>query len=126
MVGLGLADLGAFNARVFAAQGTPAVGVAMGWMVVAGFPVVALGAGRQALVQTLTAHQYHGRVFGALSTFQGAGTIIGLGVGGVLGNIAGIVPVLSASAALRVLGGLAALWLLPRQEPMPECQEVAA
>ena len=123
MVGLGLADLGAFNAHRVAAPGTAAVGVAMGWMVLAGFPVVAGGAGRQALVQAQTVDAYRGRVFGALRAVQGLALLVGFGVGGVLGDAVGIVPVLSASAAVRVLGGLVALALLPRRERRPGSQD---
>ncbi|MEA2515934.1 MAG: hypothetical protein QOJ59_5423 [Thermomicrobiales bacterium] len=114
LVGLGLADLSAFNARHVAGPGTPAVGVAMGCMLLAGFPVVASGAGRQTLVQAQAADAYRGRVFGALGAVQGVALLIGFGVGGVLGDDIGLAPVLSASAGLRNLGGLVALGLLPR------------
>ncbi|MBA2454564.1 MAG: MFS transporter [Chloroflexia bacterium] len=119
LVGLGLADFAAFNAHRLAAPGTPAVAVAMGWMGLAGFPVVAGGAGRQALVQTRAPDAYRGRVFGALSAVRGVAMLIGLGVGGVLGDAIGIVPVLSASAVLRALAGVLALTLLPRNESTP-------
>ena len=119
LAGLGLADFGAFNARRIADPGLPAVGVAMGWMTLAGFPAVASGAGSQASVQAQTADAYRGRVFGALSAVRGVAMLIGLGVGGVLGDAIGIVPVLSASAAVRILGGLIALGYLPRRERGP-------
>jgi MFS family permease len=124
MVGLGLCDFGAFNARRLAGSGTPAVGVAMGWMVLAGVPVVAYGTGRQSIVQTQAADAFRGRVFGALGTVQGVALLIGLGIGGVLGDAVGIVPVLSASAMVRVLGGLVALALLPRREDGPDLRPV--
>jgi len=114
LIGIGLADLGAANAARIATIGTPAVGVAMGWMIVAGFPVVAAGAGLQALVQTHTTDAYRGRVFGTLSSVSGIALIVGFAVGGVLGSSAGIVPVLSAAALLRALGGVVAILFLPR------------
>jgi MFS family permease len=119
MAGLGMADFGAFNSFRVASLGTPAVGVAMGWMVVAGFPAVAGGAGRQVLVQEQTTDAYRGRVFGALGTIQGVAMLVGFAIGGVLGDAIGLVPVLSASAMLRVLGGLVVLLFLPRQSSRP-------
>jgi hypothetical protein len=91
----------------------------MGWMVVAGKPAVAGGTGRQSLVQTRTSDAYRGRVFGALGAVDGVALLVGFGLGGVLGDAVGIVPVLSASAGLRVLGGVVTLGLLPRQERRP-------
>ncbi len=114
MLGLGFADLGAFNAHRIAALGTPAVGVAMGWMVIAGFPAVAGIAGRQALLQEQTTDAFRGRVFGALRSVQGLALLLGLAIGGVCGDSIGLVPVLSASACVRILGGLIALGFLPR------------
>jgi MFS family permease len=116
MVGLGLCDFGAFNSRRLAGPGTPAVSVALGWMFLAGFPAVAGGTGRQTIVQTETTDAYRGRVFGALGATQGLAMLLGFGIGGVLGDAIDLVPVLSASALLRVLGGLLALALLPRTE----------
>jgi MFS family permease len=120
MIGLGLADFSAFNSRRLAGPGTPAVAVAMGWMFVAGFPAVAGGTGRQTIVQTGTTDAYRGRVYGALGAVQGSAMLVGFGLGGVLGDAVPLVPVLSASALLRVLGGLVALTFLPRDERVPE------
>jgi len=116
MAGLGLCDFSTFNAFRVAAQGTPAVGVAMGVMVVAGFPAVMGGVGRQSLVQEQAADAYRGRVFGALGSVVGLAMLTGFAIGGVLGDAIGLVPVLSASALVRVLGGLVALAFLPRGE----------
>lgn len=115
MIGLGMADFAAFNAHRIAAAGTPAVGVAMGWMVMAGFPAVAGIAGRQSLVQQHTTDAFRGRVFGALRSVQGLALLIGLAIGGVLGDSIGLVPVLSASAGVRVIGGVVAFGFLPRR-----------
>jgi MFS family permease len=118
MLGTGLADLGTANARLFAPAGAPALGVALGFAGLAGFPVVALGAGRQSLVQTQTTDRYRGRVFGTLAAVQGAALVVGYALGGVLGGVAGLVVTLSAGALLRVLAGVLALILLPREEPV--------
>lgn len=115
-IGLGCADLGAANTRLIASAGTPAVGTAMGWMIVAGSPAVASMAGQQALVQTQTTDAYRGRVYGALISVQGVAFVIGLTLGGVFGDRIGIVEVLSAGALMRVLGGVVAVIFLPRDE----------
>src|SRR5215211_6352181 len=112
MIGLGLADMAQFNARRIAGPGTPAVMVAMGCMVLAGFPAVAMGAGSQSLLQDLTEDQYRGRVFGALTAVQGVALLVGLTLAGVLGEVIGIVPVLTAGAAFMVAGGLVVLVFL--------------
>jgi hypothetical protein len=119
MVGIGLADLGTANARLFAGPGLPAVSVAMGWSTLAGLPVVAASTGRQTLVQTQAADAYRGRVFGALGAIQGGAMLLGFVLGGVLGGAWGLVPTLSAAAMVRVLGGLLALWLLPQKTLTP-------
>ncbi len=114
--GLGLVDLIMFNARQFVGPGSPAVGVAMGSMFLAGFPAVATGAGGQSLVQTNTEDAYRGRVFGALRAASSVAVMIGLAFAGVFGKRIGIVPVLSAGSAMGVLAGIVAIVLLPRDE----------
>jgi MFS family permease len=116
MLGTGLADLGTANARLFAPAGPPALGVALGFAGMAGFPVVALGTGRQSLVQAQTTDRYRGRVFGTLASVQGAAMVVGFVIGGVLGGVTGLVVTLSAGALLRVLAGVLALIFLPREE----------
>lgn len=116
MLGVGLADLGTANARLFAPAGAPALGVALGFAALAGFPVVAEGTGRQSLVQSHTTDRYRGRVFGTLAAVQGAAMLLGYAIGGVLGGVAGLVVTLSAGALLRVLAGALALLLLPRDD----------
>ena len=119
MLGTGLADLGTANARLFAPAGPPAMGVALGFAGLAGFPVVGLMTGRQSLVQSHTTDRFRGRVFGSLAAVQGAAMIVGVALGGVLGGVTGLVATLSAGALLRVLAGVLALIFLPREEPPP-------
>jgi MFS family permease len=112
MIGIGLADMAQFNARRVTGPGTPAVSFAMGCMVLAGFPAVALGTGGQSLLQNLTEDHYRGRVFGAMTAVQGAALLIGLPIAGVLGETIGIVPVLTAGAAMWLVGGFVVLRFL--------------
>lgn len=117
MIGLGLADMSQFNVRLVMDAGTPAVLAAMGCMLAAGIPVVAAGTGSQSLLQELTEDRYRGRVFGALAAVRGVAVLIGLALAGVLGEIVGIVPVLTAGAALWVVGGIVILLFLEHPSP---------
>lgn len=114
MIGIGLADFATANTRRIVAGGTPAVAVAMGWMVLAGPPGVASGAGRQSIVQEQTVDAYRGRVFGAFGSLASVALLAGVLIGGLLGDWVGLVPVLSAGALLRVAGGIGAVLLMPR------------
>lgn len=116
MIGIGLADMIQFNARRIAGPGTPAVSLAMGCMFLAGFPAVALGTSSLTLLQDLTVDDYRGRVFGALTAIQGIAVLVGLAAAGVLGDAVGIVPSLTAGAAMWLVGGALALAFLPPSE----------
>ena len=124
MIGVGLADLGAANTRLIAPAGTPAVGVAMGYMVAAGPPAVAIGAGRQTIIQQEAADAYRGRVFGAFDSLQGVAQMVGFATGGILGDAVGIVPVLSAAAFIRIAGGVGLLRLMPRSAPISDSRDL--
>jgi hypothetical protein len=65
------------------------------------------------------ADAYRGRVFGAFSTVMGSATLVGIALSGVLGDTIGLVPVLMASAVVRVVAGGVALAFLPRQVAPP-------
>jgi MFS family permease len=122
LIGVGLADLGTANAHRVAGTGTAAVSVAMGSMVLAGPPSVAGGAGMQSIIQEQTSDAYRGRVFGAFSSTTSVSMLVGFAAGGILGDMIGLVPVLSAAALIRVVGGLLVFVLLPRHE---HAQQVA-
>ncbi len=116
IIGLGITDLCAANAFRVAGTGTPAVGIAMGCMALGGVPAVAAMTGPQLVVQHHAADAFRGRVFGALASAQGIALLVGIGVGGLLGDAVGLVPILSASAVVRIAAGiLAAVWM-PRRE----------
>ncbi|MGH2615734.1 MAG: MFS transporter [Thermomicrobiales bacterium] len=113
-IGLGLADLGMANAAALAPPGPAAVTAASGFMLLAGFPVVAAFAAGNGLMQSITADAFRGRVFGALGAVQGLATLVGLGLGGAAIDAIGVVPVLSLGAAMWIVGGLFALARLPQ------------
>ena len=105
-IGVGLADLETANAHRIAGPGTAAIGVAMGCMVLAGPPSVAGSAGMQSIIQEQTSDAFRGRVFGAFGWVISIAMLFSFVAGGILGDAVGIVPVLSAAALLRVVGGI--------------------
>jgi predicted MFS family arabinose efflux permease len=115
MIGLGFTDLGVANAGTFVPPGAAAVIAASGFMLLAGFPVVASFSARQGLLQLLTTDTFRGRVFGALGAVQGLAILAGLGFGGVAIEAIGVVPVVSIGAAMWIVGGVFALTRLPHE-----------
>jgi MFS family permease len=113
LIGLGLADLGTVNATAVVSPGMPAVALASFFMVLAGFPVVALNAAAQGILQRETLDAFRGRVFGALSAVQGVSMLAGLGLGALVIDRVGVVAVLSAGAAMWIVAGALALARLP-------------
>jgi hypothetical protein len=114
MIGLGLTDLGVANAGALAPPGAGAVLAASGFMLLAGFPVVAATSARHGLLQLLTTDAFRGQVFGALGAAQGLAILIGLGFGGLAIDAVGVVPVVSVGAAMWIAGGVFVLFALPR------------
>ncbi len=115
MIGLGLTDLGVANAGTLVPPGAAAVVAASGFMLLAGFPVVASFSAGQGLLQLLTTDDFRGRVFGVLGAVQGLAILVGLGAGGLAIEAVGVVPVVSAGAAMWIVGGIFALTRLPRE-----------
>jgi len=104
-VAFGLIDLAIFNYSVFFS------GVLLGMVLffLAGFPEVSFDSSLQTLLQAGTADEYRGRVFGMVSTLQGWLSLIGMIVASFLGNVLGIVPVISVQGAVFVVAGFLAL-----------------
>lgn len=119
LIVLGLADFGMVNSANLAPPGSTAVAVACAFMVLAGFPVVALDAAANTVLQSETSDEFRGRVFGALGTVQGLSVLIGLVIGAVAIDRFGIVPVLSAGALMWAAGGVVALARIPGDAGKP-------
>ena len=119
MIGLGFTDLGVANAGTLVPPGAAAVIAASGFMLLAGFPVVASSSARHGLLQRLTTDAFRGRVFGALGAIHGLSILVGLGLGGLAIEAVGVVPVVSVGAAMWIVGGVFALARLPRDVGAP-------
>ena len=111
-IGLGVVDAAIFNYPAF----LPGVALGIVLFAVAGFPVMALEAGFLTLFQTNVSDTFLGRVFGAHSTTGALFNLLGLGLGGFLGDRLGIVPVINVQAVTYILGGLLVLTSLNRLE----------
>jgi len=110
----GLTDLAIWNARTLEAVGLPPLTLALVLMLLVGIPATGLGAGFSTLMQSSTRDEYRGRVFGTLATTQSLLLIVGIVLAGVLGDVVGIVPMLSLDSGLYVLAGIIGLLFLPR------------
>jgi predicted MFS family arabinose efflux permease len=113
-IGLGCVDLGMVNSGALATPGQQALTLASVFMILAGFPAVAGFAAINSVLQMETTDEFRGRVFGALGAIEGFSILVGLAVGGVAVDAIGPVPVLSAGAAMWILGGILALLRLPK------------
>ncbi len=103
------------------------IGIGVGFLVIANVPNIpvilivqlALGpaiagwlASQQTLLQTSVADRYRGRLFGAVGATASLMGLLGVGLGSVLGQIVGLVPVFNLSALLYAAAGVIALLLL--------------
>ncbi len=93
-------------------------------------PVLGAGVGVQAMAQAGTPDRYRGRVYGALYTTMALLSLAGVGLAGVLGEIFGIVPMLTTAGCITILSGVLALVLIPEpkehSEPAHEDREAQA
>jgi Na+/melibiose symporter-like transporter len=91
----------------------PLVSVAFGLSAPNGVFSVASAVGVDTLVQRGVRDEYRGRVFGALGATASLLSLAGAMVGGALGAVVGIVPMLTVSSALIVLSGVVVLRAFP-------------
>jgi len=87
-------------------------------------PLVATGAGLQTTLQTTVPDSHRGRIYGALNTTNGVVGLAALAVSGFLGEIIGIVPMLSVAASVTVFAGILALLLLSNTKVRAEADEI--
>jgi Na+/melibiose symporter-like transporter len=102
-VAFGLVDLGIFLYPL----GYVAVWPAAVGMVIVGLPGALTIAGAMTLLQRNTDDKLRGRVFGALGAIEGVAILAGTVCAGLLGQVAGIVPVLAVQGGSYVVAGVA-------------------
>jgi Na+/melibiose symporter-like transporter len=107
-IAFGLVDLAIFLYPL----GYVAVWPAIVGMIIVGVPGALALAGLITLFQRNTEDAYRGRVFGAISTAEGATVLVGTLAAGYLSRFAGIIPVLAIQGAGYIAAGIAMfVWL---------------
>ena len=101
-VAAGLIDLATFTYPSVYVALWPAVAL----MVVVGIPFAALGAARSTLQQTAVEDAYLGRLLGTFGTTSALAMVVGIVLGGTLGDQFGIVPLLVVQSVAYVVAGL--------------------
>ena len=91
----------------------PLLPVAYGTTAATGLTSVASSIGVETHVQRVVPAAYQGRVFGALGASGALLSLLGAAVGGIGGEIFGVVPMLTVAGLLIVLSGLIVLRRLP-------------
>ncbi|MDQ6602744.1 MAG: MFS transporter [Chloroflexota bacterium] len=94
--------------------GLPPLPVALAAIGLAGAPVVGFFVGLQTLLQSSVTDAYRGRVFGTYATTVAFMTLVGQGIGSLLGDRLGVVFTFTLAGCFDILGGLAAFILLRR------------
>jgi predicted MFS family arabinose efflux permease len=121
---VGAIDLLIFNYSAFVPGVLPGVLL----FILVGVPAVSAMTGYATMVQTQTADEYRGRVFGALGTFWALFMLCGMGFAGLMGERLGIVAVLNIQGYGYMLTGIIAFLMLrgTAMTPQPEIQQEAA
>jgi hypothetical protein len=65
----------------------------------AGLPAAAVVAGYTTALQVQAGNDHRGRVFGAFATVSAATILLGIVIGGALGSVIGIIPVIAIQGA---------------------------
>jgi len=94
--------------------GLPPLPVALVLIGLAGAPIVGFLIGVQTVLQASVQDHFRGRVFGAYATTIALMTLVGQGVGSILGDRLGVVPVITLAGVFDILAALVAFILLGR------------
>lgn len=111
---LGVIDLLIFYAPVYAPMVTPALLLPVLLMVLVGGPAAATVAGYMTLAQTAVGDAFRGRLLGLFFTVMALSGIVGMALGGVLGDTVGIIPMLTLDSIAYVIAGAMVLVVLGR------------
>jgi MFS family permease len=99
---LGLVDLAIFYAPLL----TPSMLVPLGLMAIVGIPAAAMVAAQTTLIQTGVADSHRGRLFGSFFATMALSSLIGTVIAGALGDVVGIIPLLTVDCLGYVCGGI--------------------
>jgi Na+/melibiose symporter-like transporter len=115
LLGLGALGLGLIDACVFYAPlFTSLVQVPVLFMGLVGLPVAALQAGFLTLAQTSVEDEFRGRVLGLFLATTALSGLLGMIGAGVLGDVVGILPLLTVQSVVYLAGGGLVLAVLCR------------
>jgi MFS family permease len=89
--------------------------VSMTWMV-----------SSQTMLQMSANDQYRGRIFGAFGAVSALMSLIGMGLAGALGDVAGVVLMTSIGGGLYFIAGLMAWIMLRQAKPARTVQTISA
>lgn len=117
----GLIDLTMFVYPAFVRIFAPALVL----ITVVGIPAVGVGTSFATLLQTSVAERYRGRIFGTYSTVFSIMMLLGMGAASVLGDVLGVVTVISVQGIVYIVAGLVGL-TLPRLSAMQQAREHSA
>jgi MFS family permease len=111
---LGLASLALINVTALPIVPSLWLPTALLLKLLQGVPIIGLFVSVDTLLQQSVADQYRGRIFGAYGALSALATLAGQAAASLLGDWAGLVPVLSWMGIMYLLAGLCALALLRR------------
>lgn len=111
----GLIDLVIFNYSLF----FPSFLIGVVLFILVGIPGAGSFASLMTLLQTSVSDEYRGRLFGAFTTTFGLVALLGMGVATALGDVVGILPLISIQGIAPVVAGLVAVFGL-RASPKEE------
>jgi MFS family permease len=97
----------------------PLLWVAVALSAVGGITSVASSVGVETLAQARTPEQLRGRVFGSLQATIWLMSLLGAAVGGVIGEVVGLLPALDLASALVALSGVVVLAAAREPRPRP-------
>lgn len=120
----GLADIALVNLPGHTSL--PAVPVTLVMIGLAGIPIVGFFIGQQTLLQASAADAYRGRVFGAFGTVIALMTLIGQGVGSILGDRLGVVPIFTLAGLVDIIAACVAFVLLGRAHRIAQAEAAYA
>jgi Na+/melibiose symporter-like transporter len=116
----GLLDLGIFYSPLI----SDSIALPLVLMVLVGVPGSAGLAGAMTLAQTSVGDRLRGRLFGAIFAVSALGIVLGTTIAGALGDVVGIVPLLTLQGAGYIGAGVLVLSAIGTGQPSPNGQVV--